>query len=242
MRKRRHIFWGVLILLGAAALVVSKLGYLQDMGFWSILFSVCLCGIFMDGLLKLRWGELLFSAAFFIILHDERLHLESLTPWTVLLVALLGTIGLSMLFPRRNRGHNHHAGGITGGHLIQGEWIDDKTITTEQGDVARFEVSFGDATKYVSSQELSEVKIENSFGEIAVYLTDAALKDHIGKVYVEVSFGHADIYVPASWNVVLDIETSFGSANTEGVCSPNGTEKLLIKGEVSFGDATIHYV
>lgn len=237
MRKRQHIIWGVLFLLGAAALIIGKLGYLQDIGFWSVLFSIILCGIFISGLLRRNWGTILFSAALFIILHDSRLHLESITPWTVLLVALLGTIGLNMLFPRR---HKHHS--PTAGHLKQGEWIDGDITGSDDGEVVSVDTSFGQITKYVNSRNLKEVRIDNSFGNAVVYLTDAALNNHTAKVSADISFGNLDLYVPAAWNVVLDIDTSFSSADTSGTCSPEGADTLLIQGDVSFGHMMIYYV
>ena len=238
MRKRQHIIWGILFLLGAAALIIGKLGYLQDIGFWSILFSIVLCGVFISGLLRRSWGTILFSAALFIILHDSRLHLESITPWTVLLVALLGTIGLNMLFPRRRR--NHHT--PAAGHLKQGEWIDGDITVSDDGEVVSVETSFGQVTKYVNSQNLQKVDIDNSFGNAVVYLTDAALNNHTAKVSADISFGNLDLYIPASWNVVLDIDTAFSQADTAGNCNPNGTETLFIKGDVAFGHMMIYYV
>ena len=38
--KGGKIFWGILFLLGAAAFLVSRLGLLEGISFWSILFSI----------------------------------------------------------------------------------------------------------------------------------------------------------------------------------------------------------
>ena len=82
-RKTRNIFWGILFLLGALALLLGKLGFL------------------INGILRRSFGGILFSLAMLIIINDELLHMEAITPWPVLGAALLGTIGLHFLFPGR---------------------------------------------------------------------------------------------------------------------------------------------
>ena len=100
-RKTRNIFWGILFLLGALALLLGKLGYLNGMGFWSVFISVILAGCLINGILRRSFGGILFSLAMLIIINDELLHMEAITPWPVLGAALLGTIGLHFLFPGR---------------------------------------------------------------------------------------------------------------------------------------------
>ena len=49
---------------------------------------------------------MLFSLAFAAILFDEALGIEAITPWPVLGAALLGTIGLNMIFNKNKRDKN----------------------------------------------------------------------------------------------------------------------------------------
>ena len=103
MSRKSNIFWGLVFILGAAAILLSRYGYLGDIvdgiGIWNILWDVCLVAILLRGILNGSFGQILFSAAFLIIVNDKFLHLEVITPWPVLGVAVLGTIGLNMLFP-----------------------------------------------------------------------------------------------------------------------------------------------
>lgn len=82
MHKRQHkkIFWGILFLLGAAALLIGGLGHLEGFSFWTILFSIALLGCLVDGILDRSFGQILFSLAIFIIINDDFLHLEAITP------------------------------------------------------------------------------------------------------------------------------------------------------------------
>ena len=240
MKVRKNILWGILFILAAVALVVNKLGYLQGMGFWNILFSVILIGICVNGIVKRRWGSILFSAAFFIIVNDTLLHMENLTPWTVLGVAFLGTIGLNMLFPTKSRHIRNHLFTEDMSGVKWGE--SDELMITEEGDVVQQDVIFGSSVKYIKSQELSKVNSDCIFGEVSVYLTEAVLKEHRAKVFVDVIFGNANIYVPACWAVSTNTDQIFGNVSVCGTCDPNGENKLLISGDVIFGELVIHYV
>lgn len=42
MKEERNIFWGMVLLMGAAALIADRLGFLQGIGFWSVLLNICL--------------------------------------------------------------------------------------------------------------------------------------------------------------------------------------------------------
>ena len=239
-RGVKNVYWGVLLLLGAAALVVGKLGYLEGIGVWSIIFSVCLVGFLVDGLVNRSFGEILFSIAFLIIVNDELFNLEAITPWPVLGAALLGTIGLNLLFPRfkkKSRFVEMHMN--MGGRDYDGR----ERVSEEKwsGGSVSYENAFGGAVKYPSG-EISHVDAENAFGSLQIYFTDAIPKGGNATVDVETVFGSMVLYVPSSWRVVLSTENSFGSTREQGSCNPTGDIVLYIRGEVAFGSLQIRYV
>lgn len=237
-RGVRNIFWGILLLLGAAALVVGQLGYLEGIGIWSILFSVFLIGFVIDGLIRRSFGEILFAIAFLIIVNDMLFGLTAITPWPVLGAALLGTIGLNLLFPRfRKKGRHMNV-------TINGKDYGGREAVTEErweGDSVTYENAFGEAVKYVAG-EISHVSAENSFGTMHIYFTDAYPKGGSASVNIENSFGTTILYVPADWRVVLSTENAFGSTEEKGHCNPQGSNVLHIRGEVNFGSLQIRYV
>jgi len=240
MKIKQNVFWGSLCIIGAISLVINKLGYLQEMGFWSILFSVILLGIFIKGAIVRSWGTILFSAAFFVIVNDKLLHLENLTPWTVLGVACLGTIGLRMLFPMK---HKRVSKKRLNGCKDISTWEEkNELMITEDGEVVQQDVVFGNSAKYVKSKELCGINADCVFGEISIYLTEAELKNHRAKVNVDVVFGNAHIYIPAGWTVSTNMDTVFGGVSFCGTGTNDGEDKLLICGDVVFGELVVHYV
>lgn len=232
VNKGSKMFWGILFLLGAAAFLASRLGFLKGIGFWSVVFTIGLVSILINSLVKGSWGGILFSLAFLVIVNDELLKLEAITPWPVLGAALLGTIGLNLLFPRLNRHRDYKL--IRGGEHLQ------KSIAS--GERLSYDNAFGSTVKYVVG-EVSQVYLDNAFGSIEVYFADAILKDHVANVKLDSAFGKVVLYVPQGWQVVNNnMEAAFGGVNLEYENTPGGENILYVTGDLCFGVLVIRAV
>lgn len=238
MKKSKNIFWGILFLLGAVAVIISKLGYLQEIGFWSVLITAGLAGLLVDGMFKRSWGQILFSLAFIGIVNAKLLGIENLVPWTLLLAALLGTIGLNMLFPRRRHGGTQHYLEVKDA----GDERHDEVIEEGEDEVVHYKTTFGSAIKYVNCQQLKYAHLESSFGSLEVYFDNTLLKNHAGFVKAEQTFGVINLYIPAEWKVSIAVNNTFGRIEEFGCCNPEGTETLTVTGDVFFGSLQIHYI
>lgn len=229
MRRGKSIFWGTVLLLAAAAILLGKLGYLEGIGFWTILFGACLLSFLVKGIVGRKIGTVLFSLAFLIILNDEMLHLEAITPWPVLGAALLGTVGLKMLFPklgRYRRSNLVRIGEGTGNNMIEDY--------TGDGECVSYDNVFGESVKYVSGV-IRQVDVDNVFGVVQIYFTEAFLYGGTASVNVDNVFGSVEIYVPQAWKVELDTENIFGSSKQTGKSSINGENVIYVGGDVVFG-------
>lgn len=235
MKSGKKIFWGVLFLLGAVALIVGKLGYLGDLSFWSILISIGLMGFLVEGLVNRSFGMILFALAFLAIVNDKLLGIEALTPWPVLGAAFLGTIGLDMLFPKKKKWKkyvNHNVNSIN----------EETKAESYNGEDIYFQVTFGEAVRYVTSTALKNVNAQCNFGSLEIYLNNAVLKEHQAVINVDCSFGQTVLYVPGDWNVVQQAKASLGGIDEKGFHSPNGENTLIVAGNVSFGALEIRYI
>lgn len=238
LKKGGKVFWGVFFLLGAVAFLVSKLGFFEGVGFLALLFSIGLLAILIHSLVRRSFGGILFSLAFLVIVNDGLLHLEAITPWPVLGAALLGTIGLNILFPKFPRPHRekNYRGGIS---------------ENRSGDVISYENAFGSAVKYVVG-EIAQVNLDNAFGTLEVYFSDAVLKNHTARVHIDSAFGKVSLYVPEGWRVINDnMEQTFCSVDSgcrndtmkqshsmENDSMKDNTQEeniLYVSGDVSFG-------
>lgn len=234
MKRGRKIFWGILFILGAIALIIGQMGYLEGIGFWSILLTIGLVGVLVDGIWNKNFWMILFSIAFLIIANDELLGLEAITPWPVLGAALLGSVGMQILFPqKKNNRHNmiYKNGGKKG---------TDKDVLF--GEQIGFANTFGESVKYLDGNEINEVYLENTFGSLNVYFNNALPKNGCAEVSVENVFGSTLLFIPADWKVVMNVNTVFGDVNEKGRNNAQGTNTIHITGKTVFGEVGIRYI
>lgn len=243
MRRGKSIFWGTVLLLAAAAILLGKLGYLEGIGFWTILFDACLISFLVKGIVRRKIGTILFSLAFLVILNDELLHLEAITPWPVLGAALLGTVGLKMLFPKLGsyRGKNLLRIGEWNENILRiGEWNENSMISdyTGDGEYVSYDNVFGESVKYVSGV-IRQVDVDNVFGSVQIYFTEAFLFGGTASVNVDNVFGSVVIYVPQAWRVELNTENVFGFSKQSGKRSMDGENVIHVGGDVIFGNLEV---
>nr|WP_296485877.1 hypothetical protein [uncultured Acetatifactor sp.] len=237
MRGKNNIFWGIMLVLGAVLLLAGRMGYLEGISYGSILLNVALAVFLIKGIFRRSFGTILFSLAFLVIINDELLHLEEITPWPVLGAALLGTIGLNLLFPGFKYGKRFVPRIRTGSCWRTGGTVN----VDDNGGVVSFENIFSSAVKYVSGA-VSFVGIDNVFGSMEVYFMDAGLVDNNASVTVDLVFGEVVLYVPASWRVKVKTENIFASTDESGRGICDGENVLCVGGSVVFGHLGIVYV
>lgn len=229
---------GIILVLGALALLANKLGFLnfaEGISFWQVVLSVILICFFIDGIIRRSFGKLIFSLAFLIIVNDELLHMEAITPWPVLLAAAAITAGLYILFPGFG---SRHLSLFVSGNSSRNKKKDEES---RDGDTVSYETCFGSTIRYITG-EVSVVDMSISFGSMEVYFNDAVLKNGSAAVHVDIAFGSIVLYVPSGWQVLTDVETALGATEEQGrSSSPEGDNVLYIDGAVSFGSLEIQY-
>lgn len=234
--KNSKIFWGIFFILAAIYVVISKIGILPDIGVFSVVLAVFMLWMFIEGVRNVNFFGILFSIAFVCIIYDEQLGITSLTPWTVLGAALLGSIGLTMIFKDRKKKWK-----------IDGEWEMKKGLYgfgEEQcgGEHVRCDNNFGSAIRYINSDNFCNAHLENNFGTLTVYFDNAIIQGSAAYVEVENNFGETNLYIPKEWDVQNCLERAFGSVSEKGRPERTSKSVLYIKGEANFGVINIYYV
>lgn len=236
MKRGKNIFWGIVLILCAVFIVVNKLGYFEGIGIFTLLFTVAVAAGLIDSVARRSFGGILFCLAFLGILYDKQLGIEALTPWPILGVALLGTIGLDMIFKPKKKSCKYEK---------NFEWNNEsyqEIIDEESDEWVHCEVSFSSTTKYINSTNFKKADLECSFGSLSVYFDNAVLADGKAAVNLEVSFGAMKLYIPKSWKVVMNLDNAFGGCKEHGTCSGSDENTLMINGEVSFSGLEIYYI
>jgi len=234
-KNNGKIFWGLLFLLAAVYMIISRIWILPDISVFTILLTVFLVWILIKGVKRVNFWQILFPLAFLCILYDKPLGITDLTPWTVLGAALLGSIGLSMIFkPNRTPriefeyDSNGHSGGIS----------------SEQGtgENIHFENNFGESIKYINSDNFMRGHFENNFGSMSVYFDNAIIQTEMATAVVECNFGEIQLFIPKEWQVMNNLERNLGNVEERGRCEGTSNSKLVLNGEANFGNIVVHYI
>lgn len=233
------LFWGLLFLIGAVCLLLSRLGYwptINNISVYGIILTIFFIWIIIEGIHYGNFFLILFGIALIGIQYDDLLHITAITPWTLLGAALLASIGLTIIFPFTSHKPKKK--------MKNFDFVDKgpKIFDENDDEVLHFKNSFGASIKYVNTDALVNASFENSFGEMKVYFDNAVIKNGTADINLNVSFGATILYVPKTWNVENHVKTSFGTLREQNSNQSPGCPTLRLYGEIAFGDTTIVYI
>ena len=231
--KKERIFWGLVFILCGVFLVVSKLGYVSDINVFSLLLTVFLVVIIIKSLTRMNFPGILFPLAFISIIYDEQLGITNITPWTVLFAALLGSVGLSMIFHKRNRWFHS-----------KNHWEDYKfeKIEVEDESHVKYGSSFNSTIKYINSDNFEQADFSCSFGSLKVYFDNATIRNGNAVVRIDASFSGVELYVPKSWNVDDKTSSFLGALSEKNKNDKVTTSTLTVVGDLKFSGVEIIYI
>ncbi|ADL53965.1 LiaF transmembrane domain-containing protein [Clostridium cellulovorans] len=230
--KRERVFWGLVLILGGVFLIISKLGYFPDINVFSLLLTILLAVIILKSLIRVNFPGILFPIAFISIIYDDQLGITSITPWTVLVAALLGSIGLSMIFHRHSKWMNTK---------YIGEEHKFEEISIEDGSQIRFKNSFGASIKYVNTDDFQQAHFDSSFGAMKVYFDNAVIRNENAVVRINASFSGIELYMPRTWKIEDKTSVFLGSISEKNK-NDNPTKTLTLVGDISFSGVEVIYI
>ena len=239
--KKRDIFWGVLLILAAVMIIVNKLGFFTQISIFEIVATIILIGIMVKSLVEVSFPGILFPAALLCIIYAEPLNITQLTPWPVLMTALLGSIGLSMIF-KRHKYWNHK---WSNGQYVHGGTDNScysNVVNQQDGNVVNCGVSFASSMKYINATNFERANIKCNLGEIKVYFDNAIITSDHADIYVDVSLGSAQLYVPRTWKIVSEVNTSLGVMDVKNRGQDVSSPVVTIRGNVSLGEVVLFYI
>lgn len=230
--KKERIFWGIYLILGAVFILAVKLGFMQGIGIWSLVFTLAFAAVLIKSLLKLNFFGIFLSLALLAIVYAEPLQIQAITPWPVLCAGLCLGIGFSLLFPQKHRKNGSRHTQIGG----------DRIINEPDGDVCSCSVNFGVSIKYINSNAFEQAHLDNNFGSLKVYFDNAIMKGTAAQVCIDNNFGSIELYVPKTWSVNSQITNNLAGVDEKGHAQPDGVHVLYLYGSNRFGGVTIIYI
>ncbi len=234
MKKR--LYWGVMFLAAAVFIVLNAMDLLDGLSIFSIVFSVLLVPVIITGIQKHNFALITFPLAFIAIMFDETLGIESFTPWPALATALLSSIGLTLLFPRKHawyntkpESHPKYAG------VGEQEYNDGENITIN--------TRFNGSTRYIRSKTIRSVNIDASYAGAKIYFDNADIDGKEAVINIDSSFSGVELFIPRNWHVDNEISVMMGGVKEVGAEEADVTVKtIVLRGNCGFSGVTIHRI
>lgn len=246
--KWSRLFWGVGLIAAAVFLVIDQLHLLPfTIGFWAIFWTVVFVASLITSVINKNLYGAIFSIAFLVIVYAKPLHISALSPWTILLVAILVSAGISLIF--RN---SFKPTIIINGKKVNANWSDlinknfkaDNVITDNSFGVDSDNVVISgkmtEASRYIHSQNLKTVTIDSSMGDVSVYLDDAKAAGDEVIMNINTSMCDVDVYIPSDWQVENNMQNSLSDVDIDH--SKGTGTKLILQGRNTMGDLTVKHV
>ncbi len=221
IRKTRDgVFWGVILLLAAVLLIMQGIGI--DFGYefsvWRIILGLICLAWLIDRLVDNEYSQIVFPLAFeFLIFEAPLAHAlgrddnDLINNWVVLVAALLATIGLGILLPKKyTEGNPHHS-------------------------------RFGSSTLYFDATDLSNANIHDNMGSVNAYITNRDAYPGGGQISVFDNMGKVKLHLPESWNVTLQSHDNMGHIYAPEQKSEVFTKQITVDVHDNMGSVTIVY-
>ncbi|RVU71378.1 MULTISPECIES: hypothetical protein [Lactobacillus] len=245
--KVSRIFWGLFFLACAIFIVLNQMGiWTYRLGFWAAVGTVIFAISLIDGLVNRRITEAVFSVAFILMIFAQPLHITKLVPWTILLAAVLISIGLGIIF--RNRFHTVvYANKKIKDFRDKRENITDHlftdTVTKEDGAHILVKQTMSDTSKYIHSKALETIDVDAKMSDVNLYLDDTQAAGETVTLNLNLTMTDLTVYLPLSWQVESNMTSGFmtGDLEIDGT-SNGGGPTLIIGGHTSMSDVEIKYV
>ncbi len=254
--KLKSILSGILLIGLSVCLILWKMNILAlpfelaGVSTWGWIIAIVLVVIFFHSLLDFFYPGVFFPLAGLAIIFDDALGITAITPWIVLLVALLLSIAFEKLIPsswtRRHiykhfKKEDHHVNidmDCTSDHNNSDAFKDD---SRDENEYVFHSIKMGDASKYIRSTNLKKADLSVEFGELRVYFDKAEVPSGQVNISARVAFGSMTLYIPRGWDVINKTSAAFGDSKDnkyEEVLGENPV-KCIIEGSVSFGELEI---
>lgn len=252
-RNVRNSFWGLFFIAIAVVMILSQLGYLGGIGFGTIVLAAVSVCIFIDGIIKFSFPLILFPIAMIIIIFDDTLGLEAITPWPILGAALLLSIGLGMIFQKKHkinvnidrddetRRYRGNSNFIFKDDEEEDVFDDYQETSSEDADkgLVSAHVRLGGSVKYVDLKNFKYADLTCEYGNLEVYFNQAELDGDTARISLHGKCGNVELYVPYEWTIINNLDCYLGNIDISGKSNGDGTKKVYLEGSYKLGNVEV---
>jgi len=239
------LIWGTFLLLAAAFIISNQVGGFVELSFWSILVAALALAYIVQCMFRLYFASLPIPLAILYITFQPMLEPHIAIPhinmWMLLLAAVLATLGLHTLLPKRKK-KRHHA------KIVMNRQAKPRTEVGGDDNNPHISIQFGGISRYLHSECLETVQIDCKFGSLEVYFDQVKLSPNGAEAFCDCSFGSITLYVPKEWQIIDELDRAFSGVEYEKRRTEQEQEsqeeapKLILRGNAKFSGIDIRYV
>jgi predicted membrane protein len=246
-RRTKNIISAILLIALAVCLILWKLNVFNlplsfaGVGTWGIIISIFMLVIIFHSVIDLNFGGIFIPLAVLAIIFDDPLGITAITPWIVIIVAILLTIAFEKLFPRHAMYFHRRYRKNKDGESYSNDFTHSEGNVDDENGIVNYSLRFGSATKYVRSKNLNSVDLSSQFGEMSVFFDGAEVPGGKVNIDCQVSFGEMQLFIPKEWNVINKVTATLGDCDDRGIYTNTSADAVqcVIDGSVSFGELKI---
>ena len=248
-----RVFWGVVFIAAAAAVVLNSLDFLPIHGIsigWFIVLVVMVI-ILIASIPRLVWFGVFFPLAviYEIVMNSLGYDTGHFGIWTAFLIALLLSIGFSVLFRRKKSpkawygaescGWTKYDDNPDGHHYEQYEQV----FNNPDGAEVFASTRFGSAVKYINTDNLERGLLEISAGNMKVYFDNCKIPSGQAVIELRINAGALEMFIPRTWNILHNYRHQLSGVEEKGLRQfAENAPTLNLVGEVSLSGVTIIYI
>ncbi|GLB46374.1 hypothetical protein WR164_03530 [Philodulcilactobacillus myokoensis] len=255
---RPNTFWGVVLILAAVLLILSKLNMFSvHLGLIQAIFTLIFLAVLIRSVFRLRFPGIIFSLAFLAIIYAKPLGISQLSPWTILISAILLNWGLSLIFrpfPHLSKyfgndfvefnydtNHNHRN---QNQDTFDGDFkeVDGEQAKSDHSSSVKIDNNLGGSTRRVDTDDFQHAEVNSSMGEVTLYLNQAKMKAEKAEINLNVSMSDVNIYLPTNWQVIDQVEHFMDDSDTTENGKGHYDKTVYLTGKVSFSDFNVYHI
>jgi hypothetical protein len=233
--KNKNWFLGFFFLLSAIFVIVSQTGDLGEISVMSILATLFLAALIFHSLISRNFFEIFIPLSFLYMIYYKPLALTYISPWLLILSAVLTSVGFSLLFQRQPKKAGLFHDGTK--HFSQiNENIDNNNPYAK--------VTLSSSSMYLHSEGLQGGHFISYLGELEVYFDQVQLSTGDVEIFLECNLGTIKLYVPRYWNVDDNMHSILGEVKnySKHIKLSENAPQLTLVGNVIMGNVEIQYV
>lgn len=226
--KMNKLFFGLYLIAASIMILLSAAGGIAGIPILKLAVPLILLPIFVSGIRHLGFARILLPIALTAATFSKELGISQISPWIMILAALLMAIGLNSIIPKNKR-YGIRKSGSSGG-----------TLNAEDPDNIKISTSFGGVQKYVESRNFTSAAIDSTCSGVALFFDKATMNTDGAKIFFDAKCSGIQLYVPRDWQVIDKLDSSM-SGVTIGK-SNESPLKLTLCGKVSLCGVDVKFI